>query len=203
MRYGYSFRAMLIATLMLNSLISTAQNGGVVQGLGIANASCEVAELAMTPPKGWLTASLETNDNTIRRCQMALVVDGSLFGYVRVSSFDMRGASADAEYWYQHVVNIETASIHRKGYTLGEFVSSQNDIPISGTGFRNARALVVAAELKGNAYDQQVQFLVFESDNYKYLITLLTPAESAQGGEYFNRNVAGKAELMQNFVHKP
>ncbi|MEH6608538.1 MAG: hypothetical protein V7696_04145 [Halioglobus sp.] len=203
MRYGYIFKAMLIATLLLNSLVSTAQSGRVAQGLGTADASCEVAELAMTPPSGWLIASLETNDNTIRRCQMTLVVEGSLYGYLRVSSFDLSGAPADAAPWYQQVVNFETASIYKKGYTLGEFISSQKNIPITGTGFRNARDMVIAAELKNNSFDQEVQFLVFESDNYKYLITLVTPAESVQSGEYYNRNVAGKAELMQNFVHKP
>ena len=203
MRHGYIFKAMLIAMLMLNSLVSAAQSGGVAQGLGTADASCEVADLAVTPPSGWLSASVETNDNTIRRCQLTLVVEGSLFGYVRVSSFDLSGAPADAAPWYQQVVNVETVSIFKKGYTLGEFISSQKDIPITGTGFRNARALVMAAELKHNSFDQEVQFLVFESDNYKYLITLVTPAESVQSGEYYHRNVAGKAEVMQNLVHKP
>ena len=203
MQHGYIFKAMLIATLMLNSFVSTAQSGGLAQGLGTADASCEVAELAVTPPSGWLTASLETSDNTIRRCQMTLVVEGSLYGYVRVSSFDLSAAPADAVPWYQQVVNFETASIFKKGYTLGEFISSQKNVPITGTGFRNARALVIAAELKNNSFDQEVQFLVFESDNYKYLITLVTPAESVQSGEYYRRNVAGKVEVMQNLVHKP
>jgi hypothetical protein len=203
MAHRHIFKAMLIAALGLNSLISSAQGGGVVNALGTADASCEVAELSVVPPKGWLTASLETNDSTLRVCQMALVVEGSLYGYVRVSSFDLSDTPADAAPWYQQVVNVETASIYKKGYTLGEFVSSEKNIPITGTGFRNARALVVAAELKTNAYDQEVHFLVFESDNYKYLITLLTPAESVQGGLYYHRNVAGKAAVMQSLVHKP
>ncbi len=179
-----------------------AQNDGVIQGLGAEGVPCEVAQLSATPPKGWRSVAIESSDDAVLGCQMALVIEGSLYGFLRLLSFEQSTIADNDVPWYQQIVSFETKAIFKRGYTLGEFVSSEKDIPVSGSGFKNARSLVMSATLENNSYPQQVQFLVFESETHKYLLTLLTPEASVQNGAYYQQNMAGKAAVMQSLVHQ-
>ena len=51
-------------------------------------------------------------------------------------------------------------------------------------GFANARAIGFEVVLEGVAHHNEAHFLLFESATHKYVISILTPSESASGEIY-------------------
>ncbi len=158
---------------------------------------CEIAEISAGPPDGWINVPVDTRADFVQGCQMMLILDEELIGILRLFSYDLSGQPDNAAIWPQHLVGVESVLIAEMGYLLGEVVWSRADVPITGAGFRNARAIGFSASVEGNPYPQEAHFLVFENARYKYLISLLTPGESVDKGAYYRQNTEGMKALMQ------
>ena len=160
---------------------------------------CEVAKLIVPPPKGWINVPIQTGDATVQGCQMMLIINEALIGVLRVLSFDLSNPPPDMPAWQEHLIGVESVLIHPMGYRLKEPIWQRPELPIAGAGFSAASAIGVNATIEGNTNPQEAHFIVFENPTHKYLISLLTPAESVDEGVYYQRNTQGMATVMQTF----
>lgn len=147
--------------------------------------TCEMAGLVARPPEGWFNVPFENPPAGHLGCQMmATGEDDGLIGIIRV-----RSATAPATEFgqdgYAPLLGNENVVLSGMGYILAdEPLWRRDDVPVSGVGFREGRAVGVSATIEGNDVPQEAQFLLFRSDDAKYVFTLLTPAESFDAGLY-------------------
>jgi len=160
---------------------------------------CEVEKLTVPPPGGWINVPIETNETTIRGCQMMLIVDEALIGILRILSFDLSNPPADMPPWEHHLIGVESVLIYEMGYRLGDPIWQRQEVPVAGQGFGGAKAIGLSANIEGNDNPQEAHFLVFENATHKYLITLLTPSESVDQGVHYKSNTQGMATVMRTF----
>lgn len=161
---------------------------------------CEVVGLSVKPPKGWFNVPIESADEAISGCQMMRTDrNDQLVGILRLLSIYLPGSDGpDSPEWYDVLLSAETRMISTMGYVLEEVIWRRLDVPISGSGFENARAIGFASSVEGSEVPQEVQFLVFENGPQKYVITLLTPGRSVDGGSYYNRNAGDYSTVIRS-----
>lgn len=178
----------LVLMVILFYIPAHAQDDGVIDFSDQITPTCEVVGLTATPPEGWFSVPIDSGDEPISGCQMMRVGDqDELLGILRLLSAQLE-ETEDSPPWYAVMIAVEQSIIAEMGYVLGEVLWSRTDVPVSGSGFANARAVGLAASIEGNDIPQEVHFLVFENGPQKYIITLLTPAESVDGGVVYQRN---------------
>lgn len=179
----------------------SAQNDGTVDFSDKMTPVCEVVGLNARPPEGWFNVPIESGDEAVRGCQMMRAREGddALVGIARVLSIQLPDATEDPP-WWAVVIGFETEAIAVMGYSLGEVLWSRENVAIQGAGFSNARAVGLESRIEGNDTPQEAHFLVFEKGATKYVVTLLSPARSVDGGEHYNRNVADFGLLIRGFT---
>lgn len=176
-----------------------AQDDDTVDFTELMTPVCEVANLTVEPPDRWINVPIQAKDTAIRGCQMMLIIDQALIGVLRVLSFDLSDPPENMPRWEEHIIGLESVLIHEMGYRLDEPIWKREEVPISGSGFSNAKAIGLSAGIEGNSNPQEAHFLVFENATHKYLVSLLTPARSVDGGEHYEKNTQGMATVMRTF----
>jgi hypothetical protein len=151
---------------------------------------CEVVGLSVEPPPGWFNVPIESADEAVSGCQMMRTGEqDELLGILRLLSVHLpEPDEEDLPPWYDMLLALENQMIANMGYVVGEVLWSRPDVPISGSGFENARAVGLASSIEGSDVPQEAHFLVFENGSQKFIITLLTPAKSVAEGVYYQRN---------------
>lgn len=185
--------------LHLFAAAHAAQDDEYVDFTELMTPVCEVDKLKVSPPDRWINVPIQTEETAMRGCQMMLIIDQALIGVLRVLSFDLSNPPADMPRWEEHVIGVESILIYEMDYRLHEPIWKRDEVPIAGAGFGGARAIGFSANIEGNDNPQEAHFLVFENTTHKYLISLLTPAKSVDGGTHYNMNTKGMAVVMQNF----
>ncbi len=160
--------------------------------------TCTIVGLTATPPAGWFNVPIESKDASISGCQMMRVGDQEeLLGTLRVLSVQLE-VTEESPPWWAAIIALEQGAITKMGYVVGEVLWSRQDVPISGEGFANARAVGLSASIEGNDTPQEVHFLVFEKGPQKFIISLLTPGQDVEEGVYYNRNTADFGILIRS-----
>ena len=174
--------AIFLFTCFDSYLYAAAQDDEYVDFTDQMTPVCEVEKLEVAPPDGWINVPIQTEETIMRGCQMMLIVEEALIGILRVLSFDLNNPPADMPRWEEHLIGVESVLIHKMGYRLREPIWQRQDVPISGAGFGGAKAIGFSAHIEGNNNPHEAHFLVFENATHKYLISLLTPAQSVDNG---------------------
>ncbi|MFC1719792.1 hypothetical protein ACFL00_01460 [Pseudomonadota bacterium] len=180
----------LFSTFLLNFLwVSTViADEDFIDFSDKTTATCVVKGLTAKPPPGWFNVPIESEDDALTGCQMMRTGrEEELLGILRVLSVQLE-QDEDSPPWYAVMLALEQQILAQMGYTLGDVLWRKDNVPISGEGFENARALGLAASIEGNDVPQEAHFLVFEHGSQKFLITLLTPARDVDEGTYYQRN---------------
>jgi len=175
----------------------SAQDDEIVDFTDQMTPVCEVAKLRVVPPERWINVPIETGSEALRGCQMMLIIDQALIGVLRLLSFDLSNPPPDMPAWQEHLLGVEAVLIHEMGYRLDSPIWKKDEVPIKGQGFSNATAIGFSANIEGNVNPQEAHFLVFENASHKYLIDLLTPAESLDQGVHYEKNTKAMATVMQ------
>ncbi len=171
-------RTVYSATLVVCLLAPTAHTQ-VVDFSGQTMPTCEIAGLAVAPPGGWFSVPFEDPPEGHLGCQMMRTNEREeLVGIIRVRSV-MAPAREFTDEGHARYIGNEALALEQMGYTLAdEPLWVRDDVPVKGAGFREGRAVGVAAHIAGNDVPQEAHFLVFRTDSTKYLFTLLTPAQA-------------------------
>jgi len=159
---------------------------------------CEVSGLYSPPPPGWFNVPIDTGDARAMGCQM-MRTEGNdvLVGILRLLSVKLPDTE-DGPPWGMVMIEIERRNIAVMGYSIGEVLWSRETVPISGPGFMNARAVGFKALIEGDDIPQEAQFLVFEKEKEKYIVTLLTPGRKVDEGIYYKRNTDDFGVLIRS-----
>ena len=194
--------ATLLSYFILLFCITTAsaeekKEGEIVDFSDQITPLCQVAKLSVAPPAGWINVPINTGAKDMQGCQMMLIIDLALIGVLRVLSFDLTMAPQGIPPWKEYVIGVESVSIKEMGYRIKEVIWRKAKVPITGQGFTSAEAFGFSTEIEGNGNPQEAHLLVFENSTHKYLISLLTPAESVDAGVHYQRNGQGMAKVMQ------
>lgn len=162
---------------------------------------CEVVGLTAPPPPGWFNVPIDSDDEALTGCQMMRAGDQEeLVGILRLVSVTLE--EREDPPWYAVMIAIEQQIIGEMGYELGEVMWSRQDVPISGEGFENARAVGLSALVEGNDTPQEVHFLLFEHGQQKFIITLLTPGRDVDEGVFYKRNTDDFGILIRSLNRK-
>jgi len=176
----------LLSSLLMSPVL--AEPNDIIDYSEQMTAICEVVGLTAPPPPGWFNVPIDSDDKALTGCQMMRTGNQEeLVGIIRLVSVTME-EEEDSPPWYAVMVAIEEQIIGEMGYKLGEVMWSRQDVPISGEGFANARAVGLSASIEGNDTPQEVQFLLFEHGQQKFIITLLTPGRDVDEGVFYKRN---------------
>jgi hypothetical protein len=147
--------------------------------------TCEIAGLIAYPPEGWFNVPLEDPPAGHLGCMMMLPNESrELVGAIRVRSLAAPALDSEGEP-YAGLFGSEVAAFAEMNCSLAdEPLWVRKDVPVSGGGFRDGRALGFAATVPGSELRQEAHFLFFRSDSVEYLVTLLTPTKSADASLY-------------------
>lgn len=187
----------LLATCCFASRLM-AEADDIIDYSGQTTATCEVVGLTATPPTGWFNAPIDSTEDAISGCQMMRVGDqDELLGIFRLLSVQLE-ETEESPPWFAVMIALEQQTISEMGYVVGEMLWSRLDVPISGEGFGNARAVGLAATVEGNETPQEVHFLVFDHGPQKFIITLLTPGQGVDEGVFYQRNTDDFGVLIRS-----
>lgn len=155
---------------------------------------CQVDGLWVRPPAGWISVPIDfgTRDS-FAGCQMMLIENEALIGILRFVSGRLP-SDVDPQ---QMLVGIEAQFIQAMNYELGGALWRHDDVPVSGDGFEEGKALGVSLSLPGNPNPMEGHFLTFRGPERHYIMTLLTPDESVEGGIHYRKTTAGLSKVMQ------
>lgn len=106
---------------------------------------------------------------------------------------------------YDQLMSREIASLEAMGIVVdikGGPLWTRDAVPVKGEGFRDARGVGLRARINGNEVAQEAHLLAFRSDTSKYLISLVTPAQSYDKGLY-ETNTEDMGVLMRSFQPSP
>jgi hypothetical protein len=194
-----------LAVVLLSSSLASpvlAEPDDVIDFSEQTTAICEVVGLTAPPPSGWFNVAIDSDDEALSGCQMMRAGDQEeLVGIIRLVSVTVE-EEEDSPPWYAVMIAIEQQIIGEMGYELGEVMWSRQDVPISGEGFANARAVGLSASIKGNDTPQEVHFLLFEHGQQKFIITLLTPGRDVDEGVFYKRNTDDFGILIRSLNRK-
>lgn len=195
----HRFAALALA-LLLAANTSAEEEEDIVDFSDMMTPVCEVHGLSARPPGGWINVPIESDSEAVRGCQMMRIREEgrALVGILRLLSVRLPEPPDDAPWWAM-MIGLETGNIAVMGYTLGEVLWSRENVPIQGDGFSGARAVGMASRIEGNDIPQETHFLVFERDDTKYIVTLLTAAREVEKGVYYDRNTADFGVLIRGF----
>jgi len=152
--------------------------------------TCEIAGLTARPAAGWFNVPFEEPPSGHLACQMMRTGgQDELLGIIRVRSVTAPEAEFTDDGYVRFLAN-EVVAVAQMGYALAdEPLWTRDNVPVSGAGFREGRAVGLAARVEGNDVAQEAHFLTFRSDGAKYVFTLLTPAR-ADDEALWQRNTA-------------
>jgi hypothetical protein len=168
----------VLATLSVHAGVALAQ-AQTVDFSSRVTPACEFAGLTVKPPAGWINVPFDKPPKGHRGCQLMRINEREeLVGIIRVRSATEPTAEFKEEGFGRLLAN-EAVAVSEMGYVLArESLWARENVPVSGAGFRDGRAVGVAARITGNDVPQEAHFLVFRSDDAKYVFTLLTPQQS-------------------------
>ena len=144
-----------------------------------ATPTCEMGGLIAYPPDGWFNVPFEDPPAGHLGCMMLLTNETEeLVGILRIRSLTAPALDPGEEP-YAALLASEVTSIAEMNVSLAEEpLWVRKDVPVAGEGFREGRAVGLAATIAGNDLPQEAHFLFFRSDSAEYVMTLLTPAKS-------------------------
>ena len=190
----------ILQLLMIGPLI--AEDEDIVDFSEHITPVCEIVGLRAVPPNGWFNVPIDSEDDAVSGCQMMRAgEEQELVGILRLLSARLP-EDEDAPPWFAVLIAMEQQVISEMGYTLGEVLWARPEVPISGDGFGNARAVGLAATIEGNDAPQEAHFLVFDRAADKFIITLLTPAKTVDEGVYYKRNTDDFGILIRSLNQK-
>lgn len=178
MRQRRRLVATALSLLSVWSATPVAQEG-VVDLSRQTTPACEIAGLTARPAAGWFNVPFEEPPSGHLGCQMMRTGEqDELVGIIRVRSVTAPQAEFTDDGYARLLAN-EVVAVTEMGYALAdEPLWIRENVPVSGAGFREGRAVGLAARIKGNDIAQEAHFLTFRSDRANYVFTLLTPARS-------------------------
>lgn len=189
--------ATLICTLATVASMSRLLASEELDLQKLATPLCEVDGLAVAPPSPWFSVPIDSDESGIQGCQMIWEEGDQYMGIIRLVSYDMRKPPEDITEWNHFAVAMEATTMEEMGFKIGkEPIWKRDSVPITGNGFINAKAIGFSANLEGVAHTSETHFLLFESATHKYVISALTPAESASP-EVYQANTKAMATVMR------
>ena len=184
-----------LATLLLVSTVAFSEE--TVDFSDRVTPTCEIAGLTAYPPEGWFNIPLEDPPAGHLGCMMMRTNEREeLVGILRIRSLTAPALDPEGE-TYGALFGSEVASAKEMNYSVGdEPLWVRKDVPVSGEGFREGRAVGLPATIGGNDLPQEAHFLFFRSDSAEYVVTLLTPAKSVDESLY-ERNTADFGKVIR------
>jgi hypothetical protein len=204
----YPCRILVCATVAyLNYLLPPA---AIAEGdndwTGLTSPTCEVQGLMVAPPKGWMNAPVDTaGDETFAGCQMMLMEQGVYLGILRFFSHDLSKPRKNMpDKWQEYVLGLEPLLMSNMGFEIGEPLWRRESVPVRGAGFSSAEAMGLSVHIEGAPAPWEVHVLLFKNETYHYLMSMLTPAKSAQdGGQLYQENTDAMGLVMRTLQPKP
>lgn len=158
---------------------------------------CEVSGLAVTPPSPWFSEPIDSQEEGVEGCQMVWEEDDQYMGIIRLMSFRASRLSHETASWEELVIAVEILVMEEMGVVVGDPIWSRDSVPITGAGFRNAKAIGFDARLTySGAQQNEVHFLLFESATQKYVISAVTPSK-ATSPDIYSANTSAMATIMR------
>ena len=164
---------------------------------GLATIVCELPGLSVSPPAPWYSVPIESEDPVIDGCQMLWEEGDQYMGIIRLVSFDLRERPEQDETWQQLALAFEVMVMEQMNFSLGELLWKRDSVPVAGEGFvNNGRAAGFQLRLEGVEHPNEAHFLFFENATHKYVISLITPSESASP-DIYQANTQAMGTLMR------
>jgi hypothetical protein len=158
-----------------------AQDNEVERLKRSATATCAIAGLIATPPAGWINVPFEAPPAGQLGCLMLRYNEqAQLLGVLRIRSASEPAAEFTDEAYDRLLANEITAIVAMDIVVdlEGGPLWRRDKVPVSGAGFRDGRAVGLRARIKDNDVAQEAHLMVFRSDSSKYLVSLVTPAQT-------------------------
>jgi len=188
--------AFAVATTLLPAASGMAEEPEDLKGL--ATAVCELPGLSVSPPEPWYSVPIESEDPVVAGCQMLWEEGDQYMGIMRLVSFDLRERPEQEQDWQRLALGFEAVVMEQMNFTLGEVLWQRDSVPVSGPGFdKPGRAVGFGLELEGVAHPNEAHFLFFENATHKYVISLITPAESASP-DIYKANTQAMGTVMRS-----
>ena len=185
----------MLATLALP--VQSADAGEDENLRELATATCELPGLLVKPPSPWYSVPIDSEDVIVEGCQMLWEQGDQYMGIMRLVSFDLRERPEESAKWADYAIAFEAMVMEQMNFKLGDVLWKRDVVPITGEGFANARAIGMAAKLGGVAHANEAHFLLFESETHKYVISMLTPSESASP-DIYQANTGAMGVVMRS-----
>ena len=176
--------------VIVGSMVAIALLAGVFDTLAEENkkesagTECLMPGLGVKPPRPWYSVQIEAGDPGIDGCQMIWEEGDQYMGIMRLISFDAQLYPPAGVKWENFLIAFETSVLEQMNFRVGKPIWKKDSVPISGEGFINAKAIGFEAKLEGVEHPNEAHFLVFEGPNHKYIISMITPAESISPDVY-------------------
>ncbi len=168
----------------------------------LATASCELPGLYVAPPSPWYSVPIDSEEDIVEGCQMLWEEGDQYMGIMRLVAFDLSERPEQAAEWERFAIGFEAMILERMNFTLGDVLWKRDSVPVSGEGFGNARAVGFEARLGGVTHQNEAHFLLFESATRKYVISIITPSESASP-DIYRANTRAMGTVMQTLQVRP
>jgi len=157
-----------------------------------ATAQCEFGDLTVAAPVPWYSVSIDSAEPGIGGCQLMWEEGDQYLGIIRLIAFE-RSVFDDSEMaWEDYVISFEAFIMEQMNIQLGGPLWHKDSLPVTGEGFYNAKAIALEARLLGIEHANEAHFLLFEGEEFRYVISALTPAEDVSPDVYkANTNAMG------------
>jgi hypothetical protein len=190
-----------LALLLLLHIPVLAPSAGAQENLSeLKSPVCEVPGLTVAPPPPWYSVPIDSQDEVVEGCQLIWEEGEQYMGIMRLVSFDLRQRPQDMQaQWSSFAVSFESMIMEEMGFTVAldePPLWSKDPVPVSGDGFSGGKAIAFNAKLAGVAHQNEAHFVVFQNKTHKYIIFLLTPAETVDAGTYI-ANTGAMGTLMR------
>lgn len=198
-----SFALAVVAQRLFFGELAWADNGSDYTGL--TTPVCEVQGLYVKPPTGWINVPVDTAEQPLRGCQMMLIEEETYLGIIRIFSHDIgKPGEGKSEQWEAYLVEFETLLLADMGFKRGDVLWKKDSMPVSGEGFYGGKAIGFGISIENFDVPWEVHFVIFQSDHQHYLISLVSPSESASdGGSLYRENSAAMGFVMRTLQPVP
>lgn len=165
----------------------------------MASETCLLPELEVAPPTPWYSVPIEAGDPGVEGCQLIWEEGSQYMGMMRVVAFETKHLPVEARdvRWENAVLAFEAVILADMGFSVGDVVFRQDDFPVAGPGFSNGKAVRFKLELTGVEHSNEVHYVLFESDRYKYAVSVLTPSKEASS-DIYHANTEAMGLLVRN-----
>ena len=163
----------------------------------LANAQCEFGALTVKPPEPWYSVPIDSAEPGIGGCQLMWEEGDQYLGIIRLIAFENSVFDGIDVRWEDFAIAFEASIMADMYIELGDVLWRDNELPISGEGFVNARAIALEARISGVERANEAHFVLFEGNGFNYVMSSLTPSEKTSPDVY-KANIEAMGLLMRS-----